>query len=144
MGLLLPFVSFLFIEFTGFEMITEISEWFGDVEGADSDGGDSSSGDDTTADDTDDIDMKGIMLFIAALLFGFSPFFYIISAVISMIVLLKKKSPNYMGQMHLTYAGLFFLCAIISSSDSLVSFFDFIGIGFYLASFAGVLLIIRN
>jgi hypothetical protein len=144
MGLLLPFVSFLFIEFTGFEMITEISEWFGDVEGADSDGGDSSSGDDTTADDTDDIDMKGIMLVIAALLFGFSPFFYIISAVISMIVLLKKKSPNYMGQMHLTYAGLFFLCAIISSSDSLVSFFDFIGIGFYLASFAGVLLIIRN
>ena len=139
-ALLLPFISFFWIEVTGFEMIGGITDILSDIDTEGSDGGDSGG-----ADDADDgFDSEGFMLLAAILLFGFSPFFYIISAVVSIIVLLTKRSPNYMGQMHLTYAGLFFLFAIISSSDSPVSFFDFIGIGFYLASFAGVLLVIRN
>ena len=139
-ALLLPFISFFWIEVTGFEMIGGITDILSDIDTEGSDGGDSGG-----VDDSDDgFDSEGFMLLAAILLFGFSPFFYIISAVVSIIVLLTKRSPNYMGQMHLTYAGLFFLFAIISSSDSPVSFFDFIGIGFYLASFAGVLLVIRN
>ena len=139
-ALLLPFISFFWIEVTGFEMIGGITDILSDIDTEGSDGGDSGG-----VDDADDgFDSEGFMLLVAILLFGFSPFFYIISAVVSIIVLLTKRSPNYMGQMHLTYAGLFFLFAIISSSDSPVSFFDFIGIGFYLASFAGVLLVIRN
>jgi len=136
-ALLLPFISFFWIEVTGFEMIGGITDILSDIDTEGSDGGDSGDAD-------DGFDSEGFMLLVAILLFGFSPFFYIISAVVSIIVLLTKRSPNYMGQMHLTYAGLFFLFAIISSSDSAVSFFDFIGIGFYLASFAGVLLVIRN
>ena len=136
-ALLLPFISFFWIEVTGFEMIGGITDILSDIDTEGSDGGDSGDAD-------DGFDSEGFMLLVAILLFGFSPFFYIISAVVSIIVLLTKRSPNYMGQMHLTYAGLFFLFAIISSSDSPVSFFDFIGIGFYLASFAGVLLVIRN
>ena len=136
-ALLLPFISFFWIEVTGFEMIGGITDILSDIDTEGSDGGDSGDAD-------DGFDSEGFMLLAAILLFGFSPFFYIISAVVSIIVLLTKRSPNYMGQMHLTYAGLFFLFAIISSSDSPVSFFDFIGIGFYLASFAGVLLVIRN
>ena len=139
-ALLLPFISFFWIEVTGFEMIGGITDILSDIDTEGSDGGDSGG-----VDDADDgFDSEGFMLLVAILLFGFSPFFYIISAVVSIIVLLTKRSPNYMGQMHLTYAGLFILFAIISSSDSPVSFFDFIGIGFYLASFAGVLLVIRN
>ena len=139
-ALLLPFISFFWIEVTGFEMIGGITDILSDIDTEGSDGGDSGG-----VDDADDgFDSEGFMLLVAILLFGFSPFFYIISAVVSIIVLLTKRSPNYMGQMHLTYAGLFFLFAIISSSDLPVSFFDFIGIGFYLASFAGVLLVIRN
>ena len=139
-SLLLPFISFLFIEVTGFEMIQGISEVLSDIGFEGSESGDSSSVDDAD----DDIDSEGFMILIALLLFGFSPFFYMISAVVSIIILLTKRSPSYMGQMHLTYAGLFFIFAIISSSDSPVSFFDFIGVGFYIASFAGILLVIKN
>ena len=139
-SLLLPFISFLFIEVTGFEMIQGISEVLSDIGFEGSESGDSSSVDDAD----DDIDSEGFMILIALLLFGFSPFIYMISAVVSIIILLTKRSPSYMGQMHLTYAGLFFIFAIISSSDSPVSFFDFIGVGFYIASFAGILLVIKN
>lgn len=138
-SLFLPFISILgIIEVTGIEMITEISEIMSvpdDSSGSSGGGGSEEFG---------DFDSEGIFILLAILLFGLSPFVYAVSAVISTIFLLGSKSPNFIGVMHITYAAIFFISAVIASADSIISVFDLIGIGFYMGSFAGILLAIRN
>ena len=140
LSLFLPFISVGGIfELTGLEMVEGISELMSDFDT--SDGSDGSSIDDG-ASESADISLEEFALAIAVFLFLIIPFFFMFSAIVSIIVLLSKKSPRMMGSLHLGYALLFIVSGLISPSELGFSIFDFIGIGFYLGAFASILVII--
>lgn len=140
-SMLLPYISIAgLIEWTGFEMMGAIgdlvSEMSGDSGGS---GGGSGSG------DTGGSSLSGdeFALMIAAFLFLLSPFFFLISALISAIVLFRGNSPRIMGGLHLTYSAIFVICATLAPSALGISIFDFVGIGFYMGAFSSVFLMIK-
>jgi hypothetical protein len=72
-----------------------------------------------------------------------SPFFFAISALLSAIVLLMKKSPRTIGGIHLTFVITFMISAFLSPTALGISIFDFTGIGFYLGAFSSLLLMVK-
>ena len=141
-SLLLPYISVAGVfEVSGFDMVVEISDLMSEFDTSDS-GGD--GGFDDGSSDGADLSFEELALVVAIFLFLISPFFFILSAVISSIVLLSKKSPKAMGTLHLIYALLFVVSGIFSPSALGISIFDFIGIGFYMGAFASILLMIDS
>ena len=135
-SLLLPYLSVMgLFEMTGFEMMVELGNLFSELVGEDSSGGDGGSGSSLDADE--------LALLIAAIMYLLSPFFFAISAIISAIVLLMKKSPRTMGGIHLTFVIIFMISAFISPTALGISILDFIGIGFYMGAFSSILLMIK-
>jgi hypothetical protein len=140
LSLLLPFISVAGIfELTGLEMITEISDLMSEFDTS-GEGGD--GGIDDGSSDGVELSIEEFALLIAITLFLFSPFFFILSAIVSTIALLFEKSPKLMGSLHLGYALLFVVSGLFSPSELGISIFDFIGVGFYIGAFASVLLVI--
>jgi len=135
-SLLLPYLSVMgLFEMTGFEMMVELGNLFSELVGEDSSGGDGGSGSSLDADE--------LALLIAAIMYLLSPFFFAISAIISAIVLLMKKSPRTMGGIHLTFVIIFMISAFISPTALGISILDFIGLGFYMGAFSSILLMIK-
>jgi len=140
LSLLLPFISVVGIfELTGVEMIMEISDLMSefDTSGESGDG----SIDDGSSDGVE-LSIEEFALLVAIALFLFSPFFFIFSAIASIITLLFGKSPKLIGSLHLGYALLFLVSGLFSPSGLGISIFDFIGVGFYIGAFASVFLVI--
>ena len=78
---------------------------------------------------------------------GLSPFVFLISAIVSSIVLASGKSPKVMGILHLGYAIIFLIVAAIGTIDSGFfgswSMYDFAGFGFYVGAFASALFLVE-
>ena len=141
-SLLLPYLSVMgLFEMTGFEMMVELGNLFSELVGEDSSGGDGESGSGSGSDSS--LAADELALLIAAIMYLLSPFFFAISAIISAIVLLMKKSPRTMGGIHLTFVIIFMISAFISPTALGISILDFIGIGFYMGAFSSILLMIK-
>ncbi len=136
LGLLLPFISVFGFGMSGFEMMGLVAEMMDDFS-------DTDSGDDFDDEEVDP-GFGGWMLVIAGIMFVLSPFIYLLSAIISGILLAMKKRPKLMGIIHLSYFGVIMICATIASM-ALPSEFDglsltsFLGFGFYMSSLGAAL-----
>ena len=136
LSLFLPYLSILgFFEISGFEMIGimgEASEMFSEDTGSsDSDGYDEPGGDD------EGLGSDEMTLLISGFMFFFSPLFFILTSVVSGILLFMGKSTKIVGIIHLSYVGIFLLFGMLSPSVEDISIFSFVGIGFYLGAFSG-------
>ena len=141
-SLLLPYLSVMgLFEMTGFEMMAELGNLFGELAGDDSSGSDGGSG--SGSGSGDGLDPEQLALVVAAIMYLLSPFFFSISAIISSIVLLMKKSPRTMGGLHLTFVVIFMISALIAPTALGISILDFVGIGFYMGAFSSILLMIK-
>ena len=139
-SLLLPYLSVMgFFEMTGFEMMAELSNLFSELVGEDSSG--SGGGGDSGSNSS--LEPGEMALVIAAIMYLLSPFFFAISAIISSIVLMMKKSPRIMGGIHLTFVIIFMISALLAPSALGISILDFVGIGFYMGAFSSILLMVK-
>lgn len=141
-SLFLPYVSVLGIfEVSGFEVMG----FSGDILGAlGEDGGDAAG--DVDSDDVDDLGTDGLAMIVGAIMFVFSPFLFMLSAIVSGVLLLMKRSPNVIGIIHLTYTCIFiFACIVIGDPGGIgITVFDLLGFGFYIGGFASGLLLIKK
>ena len=139
-SLFLPYISVMGFEASGFEMMGEVGDIIGEMDGS----GDEGSGD-GGADA--DVPMEFMFFGIAAMMVGFGPFIFILSAVISAITLLSGKSPKAMGVLHLSYGVIFLIVAFIGTIDAGIlgswSMYDLTGFGFYMGAFASALLLVK-
>ena len=139
-SLFLPYISIEGFEVSGFEMMGEVGDIIGEMDGS----GDEGSGD-GGADA--DVPMEFMFFGIAAMMVGFGPFIFILSAVISAITLLSGKSPKAMGVLHLSYGVIFLIVAFIGTIDFGIlgswSMYDLTGVGFYIGAFASGLLFVK-
>ena len=137
-SLFLPYISFFGeVSISGFEMMGEVGEVMSDIDSDDS--GDGSG-------DSEDMPTSFVFFGIAMLMVGLSPFVFLISAIVSSIVLASGKSSKIMGILHLGYAIIFLIVAAIGTVDfGLFSFsmYDFAGFGFYVGAFASALFLVE-
>jgi hypothetical protein len=132
-SLFLPYVSLggLF-EVSGFEMLGVM----GDMAGMAADGGD--------GDGDADVDSGGFELIIVPLLmFGISPLFYILTAIIGGILAGLKKNTTILGGIHLGYFGLFFLLSLVTDMFGF-HVHDLAGMGFWIGSLAAIGFMIKK
>lgn len=132
-SLFMPYLSFMGEHVSGFDLIAEI--------------GDSDfSSDGESPDDDSDLPPEFVFFGIALLMIGLGPIFFIISTIISSLVLMSGKSPKIMGIFHLSYGIIFLVFAAIGTIDfgsESFSAYDITGIGFYLGAFASVLFLFK-
>ena len=140
-SLFMPYISVLGFGVSGFELMGLSGELLGAIS---EDGGEVAE--DTDSDDFGDLGTTGIALAIGVIMFVFSPFLFMLSAIISGIILLMKRSPKVVGIIHLSYTCLFILACIIvgDPADLGITVFSFIGFGFYLGGFGSGLLMIKK
>ena len=130
-SLFLPYVSLggLF-EVSGFEMLGVM----GDMAGMAADGGDGDA----------DVDSGGFELIIVPLLmFGISPLFYILTAIIGGILAGLKKNTTILGGIHLGYFGLFFVLSMVTDIFGF-HVHDLAGMGFWIGSLAAIGFMIKK
>ena len=143
MSLFLPYISFLGESVSGFEMMGVV----GEIADLGSDESGDGSGDSGDSGDSADLPIEFVFFGIAALMVGLSPFVFLISAIISSIVLGSGKSPKVMGILHLGYAIIFLIVAAIGTIDAGFlgswSMYDLTGFGFYVGAFASGLLLVE-
>lgn len=137
LGIFLPFIALGPFSISGFEIMGAVAEIMNDFSGGDS------------VDDLDDdssLGFTGVMLTISAIMFALSPFFYVLSGIITAILLVTKKSPKLMGIIHISYFGILMICAFLGTIDAgefgSFSLIDFLGIGFYMSSLGSALFFI--
>ncbi len=139
-SLFLPYITILGeFSYSGFELMGEVGEMMSAI---DSEG----SGDGDSSEDSADVPTEFVFFGIAMMMVVFSPFVFLISAIISSIVLASGKSAKIMGVLHLGYAIIFLIVAAIGTVDFIgisFSMFDFAGFGFYVGAFASGLLFIE-
>ena len=139
-SLFLPYVSIIGeLSYSGFEVMGEVGEM---MSALDSEG----SGDGDSSEDSADVPTEFVFFGIAMLMVGLSPFVFLISAIVSSIVLASGKSSKVMGILHLGYAIIFLIVAAIGTVDfGLFSFsmYDFAGFGFYVGAFASALFLVE-
>ena len=173
--LAMPFVSISFGEETesmsGYEILEGMAEsssesnegdnscqWANDGEcdeptyceyGTDSDdcGGSSSDGG-SLMDDIGEIPDEFLLAGIAILMLLFSPLIYLLSSIISIILLALKKSPVIVGVLHLSFFIIFMICSVLGTIDfgefgSYSVHGDLTGWGFFLSGLAGILLMVK-
>ena len=140
-SLFLPYISFFGESVSGFEMMGVVGEI------ADMGSDDSGDGSGDGSGDSADVPIEFVFFGIAALMVGLSPFVFLISAIISSIVLGSGKSPKVMGILHLGYAIIFLIVAAIGTIDAGIlgswSMYDLTGFGFYVGAFASGLLLVE-
>ncbi|MGB1549690.1 MAG: hypothetical protein ACPHA0_04995 [Candidatus Poseidoniaceae archaeon] len=140
-SLFLPYISiFGELNYSGFEMMGEVGEVMSDIDSDDSGDGSGDSG------DSADVPTEFVFFGIAMLMVGLSPFVFLLSAIISSIVLASGKSPKVMGILHLGYGIIFLIVAAIGTVDFVgisFSMYDFTGFGFYVGAFASGLLLVE-
>ena len=110
--------------------------------------GSSSSDGDGLLDGIGEIPDEFLLAGIAILMLIFSPIIYLLSAIISIILLALKKSPVIVGVLHLSFFIIFMICSVLGTIDlgefgSLSVHGDLTGWGFFLSGLAGIFLMIK-
>ena len=141
-SLFMPYLSFMGEHVSGFELMGMVGEIGGDL----ADDGSSDSDSDSGSSDVD-LPVEFVFFGIAALMVGFGPIIFIISAITSALVLLLGKSPKAIGVLHMSYGLIFLVVALIGTIDvgflGSWSMYDLTGVGFYIGAFASGLLFIK-
>ena len=141
-SLFMPYLSFMGENVSGFELMGMVGEIGGDL----ADDGSSDSDSDSGSSDVD-LPVEFVFFGIAALMVGFGPIIFIISAITSALVLLLGKSPKAIGVLHMSYGLIFLVVALIGTIDVGIlgswSMYDLTGVGFYIGAFASGLLFIK-
>jgi len=130
-SLFLPYISVMGFGVSGFEMMGVVGEL---MDGVDTN---------PNSLDEDSGDSGDAFMIIGALMFMLSPLFFIFSAIVSALTLLMKKSPRIMGVIHLSYGVILIILGMLMPSESGISVFDFIGIGFYMGAFSSGFLLAK-
>lgn len=142
-SLFMPYLSLGIFDVSGFELMGMVGEIGGDL--ADDDGSSDSDSDSGSSDV--DLPVEFVFFGIAALMVGFGPIIFIISAITSALVLLLGKSPKAIGVLHMSYGLIFLVVALIGTIDfgisGSASMYDVTGFGFYIGAFASGLLFIK-
>lgn len=117
--------------------------------GTDTDDCGGSSGDGgSLLDDIDEIPDEFLLAGIALLMLAFSPIIYLLSAIISTLLLALKKSTVIVGILHLSFLLIFMICSVLGTIDlgefgNISIHGDFTGWGFFLSGLAGILLMVK-
>ena len=130
-SLFLPYISVMGFGVSGFEMMGVVGEL---MDGVDTN---------PNSLDEDSGDSGDAFMTIGVLMFMLSPLFFIFSAIVSALALLMKKSPRIMGVIHLSYGVILIILGMLMPSESGISVFDFIGIGFYMGAFSSGFLLAK-
>ncbi len=131
-SLFMPYFSILGYSMSGFELIEEIGE--------------SEFTDDGESLDDSDLPAEFVFFSLALMMVAFGPLFFILSSIITSIIVVSGKSPKAMGILHLAYGVIFLIFAAIGTIDfgfDSISAYDVTGIGFYLGAFASVLFLFK-
>ena len=135
-SLFLPYVSIGEFTVSGFEMMGAI----GEVSTGLDESGDGSG-------ESEDLPIEFIFFGIAALMVALSPFVFLISAIVSSIVLSSGKSAKSMGILHLLYSIVYLIVAAIGTIDTgffgSLSMYNLVGFGFYVGAFASALFLVE-
>ncbi len=132
-GLAAPWIDIGFFEVSGYEVLDIMAELIDDVESPNDDSSDDGgSGDDPDKDE--------IFFGLAVLLFAIGPLIYLLSAIISALILLTGNSPRVIGALHIAYAVALLILGFTASIGIGFNVSDVYGFGVYLCSGAGFLL----
>jgi len=142
-SLFFPYISVLgIVEYTGLEMMMEAADLMDEFSSEETDG---SAGDNTGVGDGSEaeLSLEEWALVLATLMLLASPFVYALIALVSGGVLLTGEDVRWIGVGHMAYSLVFLICAALSPSFLDVSMMDFLGFGFYMGTFAWVLLLVK-
>ena len=132
-SLFLPYMNFAgLLEVSGFEMLGYIGDMAG-MAAEDPDEGSGSGGDGGSFE----------LIIVPMLMFGLSPLFYILTAIIGGILAALKKNTMILGSIHLGYFGLFF---VLSMATTFFGYHvhDLAGMGFWIGSLAAIGFMIKK
>jgi len=120
------------LEVSGFEMLGYIGDMAG-MAAEDPDEGSGSGGDGGSFE----------LIIVPMLMFGLSPLFYILTAIIGGILAALKKNTMILGSIHLGYFGLFF---VLSMATTFFGYHvhDLAGMGFWIGSLAAIGFMIKK
>jgi hypothetical protein len=142
-SLFLPYISVLgLVEYTGLEMMMEAAELFTEFSDDGMDGG-SVDNTDVGSGSEADLTLEEWALVLATLMLVASPFVYALIALVAGGVLLTGQDFRWIGVGHMAYSLTFLISGALSPSFLDVSIMDFLGVGFYMGSFAWVLLLVK-
>jgi hypothetical protein len=148
-SIFLPYVSLGgLVEVTGLDIIVNTLELLE----ANAEGFEDSGSGGTDSGDGFDLPFRYFMLIIGAMMILFSPWFFILSAIISSVVVFSnQKIPKIMGWIHLGFFVVMFLMLVIGETvlDELdgylgVSIIDLLGTGIWLGGLSSIGLIYDN
>jgi hypothetical protein len=142
-SLFMPYISVLgLVEYTGLEMMMEAADLFTEFSGDSTDGG-SVDNTDVGSGSEADLTLEEWALVLATLMLVASPFVYALIALVAGGVLLTGQDVRWIGVGHMAYSLIFLISGALSPSFLDVSIMDFLGVGFYMGSFAWVLLLVK-
>lgn len=142
-SLFLPYISVLgLVEYTGVEMMLEATELLTELS---EDGIDGGVNENAEVEDGAEVNLtlEEWALVLATLMLFVSPFVYALIALVAGGVLLTGQDVRWIGVGHMGYSLIFLICGALSATPLETSIMDFLGVGFYMGSFAWVLLLVK-
>ena len=140
----MDYISILGSGVTGFEFIETITQF---IELA----MESVAGDDVAVSGNTDVEGESLdlsftemLMLVAAILFVLSPISFLMSSIISSILLLFGKSTRFMAVLHFLYVLIIIIPAALASMGLGFSVFSFIGNGFYMGAAACIFLFFKK
>jgi hypothetical protein len=143
-SIFLNYISILGSGVTGFEFIETITQF---IELAmESVAGDevAVSGNTDVEGESLDLSFTEMLMLVAAILFVLSPISFLMSSIISSILLLFGKSTRFMAVLHFLYVLIIIIPAALASMGLGFSVFSFIGNGFYMGAAACIFLFFKK
>tara|TARA_A100001037_G_C14950143_1_gene544621 strand:- start:72 stop:800 length:729 start_codon:yes stop_codon:yes gene_type:complete len=152
-SIFLPYVSFGgLVEVTGLDIIVDTIEFLDAIAEVDPEEFEDSGSGNADSGEGFDLPFRYFMLIIGTIMILLSPWFFILSAIISSVVVFSgKKTPKIMGWIHLGFFIIMFLMLAIGETvfdeefgDLGFSIIDLLGIGIWLGGLSSIGLIYDN
>ncbi|MEZ8009468.1 MAG: hypothetical protein QMC65_07490 [Candidatus Poseidoniaceae archaeon] len=143
-SIFLNYISILGFGVTGLEFIETITEFIDyaieNVGGGDSGGFEDGGGEGESVE----LSFFEMLILVAGILFVLSPISFLVSAILSSILLFFGKSTRLIAILHFLYVLIIIIPAALASVGLGVSVFSFIGNGFYMGAAACILLFFKK
>ncbi|MFL2971593.1 MAG: WW domain-containing protein [Candidatus Thalassarchaeaceae archaeon] len=152
-SIFLPYVSLGgLVEVTGLDIIVDTIEFLDAISEVDAEEFEDSGSGSADSGEGVDVPFRYFMLVIGGIMILFSPWFFVLSAIISSVVVFSgQKTPKIMGWIHLGFFITMFLMLAIGETvldewagDLGFSIIDLLGIGIWLGGLSSIGLIYEN